>query len=146
MDIPVIFGVLTTETIEQAIERAGTKAGNKGYESAVAQLKWLTYQNNGHKKVAASFYFHLFVHLLLIHSSFFLLFLYEELVLFSIHSLFFASSIIVISFLTSFKSFPSVFNPKCSAFVRKCCSILCCISFCSGFSAALTGSRTYCFY
>ncbi|MGK2958958.1 MAG: 6,7-dimethyl-8-ribityllumazine synthase [Acidimicrobiales bacterium] len=32
--VPVIFGVLTTETIEQAIERAGTKAGNKGYESA----------------------------------------------------------------------------------------------------------------
>lgn len=32
--LPVIFGVLTTETIEQAIERAGTKAGNKGYESA----------------------------------------------------------------------------------------------------------------
>ena len=89
MDIPVIFGVLTTETIEQAIERAGTKAGNKGYESAVLQLKWLTYQNNGHKKRSASFYFHLFVHLLLIHSSFFLLFLYEELVLFSIHSLFF---------------------------------------------------------
>jgi 6,7-dimethyl-8-ribityllumazine synthase len=32
--VPVVFGVLTTETIEQAIERAGTKAGNKGYESA----------------------------------------------------------------------------------------------------------------
>ena len=32
--IPVIFGVLTTDTIEQAIERAGTKAGNKGYEAA----------------------------------------------------------------------------------------------------------------
>jgi 6,7-dimethyl-8-ribityllumazine synthase len=31
---PVVFGVLTTETIEQAIERAGTKAGNKGYEAA----------------------------------------------------------------------------------------------------------------
>ena len=39
MDIPVIFGVLTTETIEQAIERAGTKAGNKGYESAVAAIE-----------------------------------------------------------------------------------------------------------
>ncbi len=38
-DIPVIFGVLTTETIEQAIERAGTKAGNKGYESAVAAIE-----------------------------------------------------------------------------------------------------------
>lgn len=36
---PVIFGVLTTETIEQAIERAGTKAGNKGAESAVAAIE-----------------------------------------------------------------------------------------------------------
>ncbi|WP_108670512.1 6,7-dimethyl-8-ribityllumazine synthase [Peribacillus acanthi] len=38
-NIPVIFGVLTTETIEQAIERAGTKAGNKGWESAVAAIE-----------------------------------------------------------------------------------------------------------
>ncbi|WP_163100670.1 6,7-dimethyl-8-ribityllumazine synthase [Peribacillus alkalitolerans] len=38
-EIPVIFGVLTTESIEQAIERAGTKAGNKGYESAVAAIE-----------------------------------------------------------------------------------------------------------
>jgi 6,7-dimethyl-8-ribityllumazine synthase len=37
--IPVIFGVLTTDTIEQAIERAGTKAGNKGYESATAAIE-----------------------------------------------------------------------------------------------------------
>ena len=36
--IPVIFGVLTTDTIEQAIERAGTKAGNKGYEAAEAAI------------------------------------------------------------------------------------------------------------
>ncbi|MEC5424199.1 6,7-dimethyl-8-ribityllumazine synthase [Virgibacillus sp. C22-A2] len=36
---PVIFGVLTTETIEQAIERAGTKAGNKGAESAVSAIE-----------------------------------------------------------------------------------------------------------
>jgi 6,7-dimethyl-8-ribityllumazine synthase len=36
---PVIFGVLTTESIEQAIERAGTKAGNKGAESAVAAIE-----------------------------------------------------------------------------------------------------------
>jgi 6,7-dimethyl-8-ribityllumazine synthase len=36
---PVIFGVLTTETIEQAVERAGTKAGNKGAESAVAAIE-----------------------------------------------------------------------------------------------------------
>jgi 6,7-dimethyl-8-ribityllumazine synthase len=37
--VPVIFGVLTTESIEQAIERAGTKAGNKGYEAAVAAIE-----------------------------------------------------------------------------------------------------------
>ncbi|MFD1171001.1 6,7-dimethyl-8-ribityllumazine synthase [Oceanobacillus picturae] len=36
---PVIFGVLTTETIEQAIERAGTKAGNKGAEAATAAIE-----------------------------------------------------------------------------------------------------------
>lgn len=36
---PVIFGVLTTETIEQAVERAGTKAGNKGSESAVSAIE-----------------------------------------------------------------------------------------------------------
>lgn len=34
-EIPVIFGVLTTENIEQALERAGTKAGNKGYDAAL---------------------------------------------------------------------------------------------------------------
>lgn len=37
--LPVIFGVLTTDTIEQAIERAGTKAGNKGYEAAVTAIE-----------------------------------------------------------------------------------------------------------
>jgi 6,7-dimethyl-8-ribityllumazine synthase len=37
--IPVIFGVLTTDSIEQAIERAGTKAGNKGWESAAAAIE-----------------------------------------------------------------------------------------------------------
>ncbi|MBB6216773.1 6,7-dimethyl-8-ribityllumazine synthase [Anaerosolibacter carboniphilus] len=37
--VPVIFGVLTTDTIEQAIERAGTKAGNKGYEAAVTAIE-----------------------------------------------------------------------------------------------------------
>ena len=36
---PVVFGVLTTETIEQAIERAGTKAGNKGSEAAVTAIE-----------------------------------------------------------------------------------------------------------
>ncbi len=39
--IPVIFGVLTTETIEQAIERAGTKAGNKGKEAALAAVEMI---------------------------------------------------------------------------------------------------------
>jgi len=39
LDVPVIFGVLTTDTIEQAIERAGTKMGNKGVEAAVAALE-----------------------------------------------------------------------------------------------------------
>lgn len=38
-EIPVIFGVLTTDTIEQAIERAGTKAGNKGYDAAVSAIE-----------------------------------------------------------------------------------------------------------
>lgn len=38
-DVPVIFGVVTTETIEQAIERAGTKAGNKGWDVAVAAIE-----------------------------------------------------------------------------------------------------------
>ena len=38
-DIPVMFGVLTTENIEQAIERAGTKAGNKGYDCAVGAIE-----------------------------------------------------------------------------------------------------------
>ena len=37
--IPIIFGVLTTDTIEQAIERAGTKAGNKGYDAAVTAIE-----------------------------------------------------------------------------------------------------------
>lgn len=38
-DIPVSFGVLTTDSIEQAIERAGTKSGNKGYDSAMAAIE-----------------------------------------------------------------------------------------------------------
>ncbi len=37
--VPTIFGVLTTETIEQAIERAGTKAGNKGFEAAASAIE-----------------------------------------------------------------------------------------------------------
>ena len=38
-EIPIIFGVLTTDNIEQAIERAGTKAGNKGYDAAVTAIE-----------------------------------------------------------------------------------------------------------
>ena len=37
--VPVLFGVLTTDTIEQAIERAGTKAGNKGYDCALSAVE-----------------------------------------------------------------------------------------------------------
>lgn len=37
--VPVLFGILTTENIEQAIERAGTKAGNKGYDCAVSAIE-----------------------------------------------------------------------------------------------------------
>jgi 6,7-dimethyl-8-ribityllumazine synthase len=37
--VPVIFGVLTTDTIEQAVERAGTKAGNKGWDAALAAIE-----------------------------------------------------------------------------------------------------------
>ena len=40
--VPIIFGVLTTESIEQALERAGTKAGNKGYEYAVTAIEMAT--------------------------------------------------------------------------------------------------------
>ena len=40
--IPVLFGVLTTENIEQAIERAGTKAGNKGYDCAMSALEMIS--------------------------------------------------------------------------------------------------------
>ncbi|MCD4746518.1 MAG: 6,7-dimethyl-8-ribityllumazine synthase [Bacteroidales bacterium] len=38
-EIPVIYGILTTDSIEQAIERAGTKAGNKGYDAAVSAIE-----------------------------------------------------------------------------------------------------------
>lgn len=38
-EVPVIFGVLTTDNIEQAIERAGTKSGNKGFEAAVSAIE-----------------------------------------------------------------------------------------------------------
>lgn len=44
--VPVIFGVLTTENIEQAIERAGTKAGNKGAEAAVGAIEMANLLNS----------------------------------------------------------------------------------------------------
>lgn len=37
--VPVIFGIVTTESIEQAIERAGTKVGNKGYDAAISAIE-----------------------------------------------------------------------------------------------------------
>ena len=37
--VPVVFGVLTTETVEQALERSGTKSGNKGFEAATAAIE-----------------------------------------------------------------------------------------------------------
>lgn len=40
--VPVIFGVITTDTIEQAIERAGTKAGNKGFDAGMAALEMVS--------------------------------------------------------------------------------------------------------
>lgn len=40
--VPTIFGVITTDTIEQAIERAGTKAGNKGWEAALSAIEMST--------------------------------------------------------------------------------------------------------
>ena len=43
---PVIFGVLTTDTIEQAIERAGTKAGNKGFDVASTAIEMVNLMNN----------------------------------------------------------------------------------------------------
>jgi len=39
MEIPVVFGVITTDTIEQAIERAGTKSGNKGFDAALSAVE-----------------------------------------------------------------------------------------------------------
>ena len=45
-DIPVMFGVITTEKIEQAIERAGTKAGNKGYDCALGAIEMVNLIRN----------------------------------------------------------------------------------------------------
>mgnify|MGYP000600764719 CR=1 FL=1 len=45
LDLPVVFGVLTVDTIEQAIERSGTKAGNKGGEAALSALEMVSLFN-----------------------------------------------------------------------------------------------------
>ena len=45
-DVPVMFGILTTDNIEQAIERAGTKAGNKGYDCALGALEMIDLMKN----------------------------------------------------------------------------------------------------
>ena len=45
-DLPVAFGVLTVDTIEQAIERAGTKAGNKGAEAALSAIEMISLLRN----------------------------------------------------------------------------------------------------
>ncbi len=45
-EIPVMFGVITTENIEQAIERAGSKAGNKGYECALGAIEMINLIKN----------------------------------------------------------------------------------------------------
>ncbi|MEX2326135.1 MAG: 6,7-dimethyl-8-ribityllumazine synthase, partial [Pseudomonadales bacterium] len=44
--IPVAFGVLTTDTVEQAIERSGTKAGNKGADAAMSALEMVSLLRN----------------------------------------------------------------------------------------------------
>ncbi len=45
-EIPVMFGILTTDTIEQAVERAGTKAGNKGFDSALGAIEMVNLLKN----------------------------------------------------------------------------------------------------
>jgi len=49
-NIPLIFGLLTTDTIEQAFERAGTKAGNKGWNAALAAIEMVNVYRNFEKK------------------------------------------------------------------------------------------------
>jgi 6,7-dimethyl-8-ribityllumazine synthase len=44
-DIPVIFGVLTTDTVEQALNRAGIKSGNKGFDTALSLLEMMNLNN-----------------------------------------------------------------------------------------------------
>jgi 6,7-dimethyl-8-ribityllumazine synthase len=43
--VPVIFGIITSDTIEQAIERAGTKAGNKGWDAAISAIEMADLMN-----------------------------------------------------------------------------------------------------
>ncbi len=45
-NVPILFGILTTENIEQAIERAGTKAGNKGYDCALSAIEMINLLKN----------------------------------------------------------------------------------------------------
>ena len=48
VETPVIFGVLTTDSIEQALERAGTKAGNKGWDAAISMMEMVNLTNEIH--------------------------------------------------------------------------------------------------
>ena len=45
-DLPIIFGILTTDTIEQAIERAGSKSGNKGWDATVSAIEMVNLLKN----------------------------------------------------------------------------------------------------
>lgn len=56
INLPIIFGVLTTDTIEQAIERAGTKAGNKGFESVQTAIEMIDLLRQLKKESAAHSY------------------------------------------------------------------------------------------
>ena len=49
-DIPISFGVLTTDTIEQALERAGTKAGNKGFDAAMSAIEMASLLRLSHNR------------------------------------------------------------------------------------------------
>jgi 6,7-dimethyl-8-ribityllumazine synthase len=51
-NLPVVFGVITTETIEQAIERAGTKVGNKGFEAAATAIEMTSLMDRIDERVA----------------------------------------------------------------------------------------------
>ena len=53
--VPILFGVLTTDNIEQAIERAGTKAGNKGYDAACSAIEMVNLLSQLDKKSSKNF-------------------------------------------------------------------------------------------